>query len=212
MITFHNSSINTQWQGSSPTFYTTEGSIDPQERQISGIGTYAETKKYHLPSYELIAATYTPSSQDVRSVPASMLCKEPQFLYNLASTTNAQAVVPHLNYYDGQQAAREFSFDCMSGHTASIVPTETTRDSNETSDASIQIPMRSSQCAECGKRFAGEYSRRNLSRHMNQKHEEAERMYPCKECDRTFMRSDARLKHYRKHHPNLDVGPPIQRG
>jgi hypothetical protein len=38
--------------------------------------------------------------------------------------------------------------------------------------------------------------------------------YPCAEpdCERTFNRTDSRLKHYRNHHPWLSNGPPISQG
>jgi uncharacterized Zn-finger protein len=59
--------------------------------------------------------------------------------------------------------------------------------------------------------FTGKYRRGNLQRHMRLKHGQEVREYACevKRCGKTFMRQDARLKHYRKKHPRL-VRDPAQ--
>lgn len=57
----------------------------------------------------------------------------------------------------------------------------------------------------CSAVFHGRYGKGNLARHMRLRHRVGTRLYICEEahCDRCFNRSDARLKHYRKHHPYL---------
>jgi hypothetical protein len=63
--------------------------------------------------------------------------------------------------------------------------------------------------------YAGKYRIGNLHRHMRLKHgiDGKEREYPCKahDCPKTYRRQDARLKHYRKMHPELCSGLPVSR-
>jgi hypothetical protein len=61
-------------------------------------------------------------------------------------------------------------------------------------------------CSMCNTIFRGKYRKGNLARHENIKHHSANSaMYFCKEnsCRKGFKRPDARLKHYRRHHPEL---------
>jgi hypothetical protein len=48
---------------------------------------------------------------------------------------------------------------------------------------------------------------------MKQKHSAEVNLYPCQsqQCDKVFKRIDARLKHQRKHHPELGIQPAEQR-
>jgi hypothetical protein len=57
------------------------------------------------------------------------------------------------------------------------------------------------RCNECNTPFTGVYRGRNLTRHVKTMHERI----PCQcvQCHRTFRRSDARTKHYRRCHPEL---------
>jgi len=56
----------------------------------------------------------------------------------------------------------------------------------------------------CGKQFTGLYGRGNLGRHKRLVHSN-NRSYVCEDrwCAKVFKRQDARLKHYRKCHPEL---------
>jgi hypothetical protein len=56
----------------------------------------------------------------------------------------------------------------------------------------------------CPAFFTGVHRRGNLGRHTRQQHKSG-KLYVCKDdtCAREFKRSDARVKHYRKHHPEL---------
>jgi uncharacterized C2H2 Zn-finger protein len=67
-------------------------------------------------------------------------------------------------------------------------------------------------CELCDASFVGNHRRGNLGRHKRLKHVSVE--FPCEEgrCERIFRRKDARLKHYRKHHPWMAGGPPVPRG
>ena len=55
---------------------------------------------------------------------------------------------------------------------------------------------------DCRQAFTGLYRRGNLGRHQRQKHRE-DKAYICEDqtCAKKFQRPDARLKHYRRHHP-----------
>jgi hypothetical protein len=63
----------------------------------------------------------------------------------------------------------------------------------------------------CAAPFSGRYAKGNLARHKKYQHtnEHADIEFPCEEagCDSTFKRKDARLKHYRMHHPEFTTGP-----
>jgi hypothetical protein len=58
----------------------------------------------------------------------------------------------------------------------------------------------------CDALFKGKHGRGNYGRHWRQKHrgENAEE-HDCEDkvCGKRFQRKDARLKHYRKHHPQF---------
>jgi hypothetical protein len=68
-------------------------------------------------------------------------------------------------------------------------------------------------CEDCGQNFTGKHRQGNLRRHIRLKHGEARRgSYMClaEGCFDVFQRSDARLKHARSKHPELNL-PPSQR-
>ncbi|KAH8637862.1 hypothetical protein IG631_05632 [Alternaria alternata] len=60
-------------------------------------------------------------------------------------------------------------------------------------------------CAFCPAKFAGIYARGNYGRHRRQKHVDHNREFQCEvsHCPKVFRRHDARLKHYRRQHPDL---------
>lgn len=69
----------------------------------------------------------------------------------------------------------------------------------------------------CGVQFRGDYRRGNLNRHRRQKHGGGvyglTTFFPCEveSCERSFRRKDARLKHYRRHHPHLATIPTLRK-
>lgn len=68
----------------------------------------------------------------------------------------------------------------------------------------------------CEARFTGEYRRGNRHRHQRQRHggrDGSPITISCgvQDCRRVFKRKDARLKHYRRHHPQLALGPALPR-
>jgi hypothetical protein len=72
-----------------------------------------------------------------------------------------------------------------------------------------EIPLISSiacNCPFCNAKFTGKYQRGNLARHTRLGHGILEKVYKCEGqgCEKSFRRKDARLKHQRKHHSELD--------
>jgi hypothetical protein len=63
-------------------------------------------------------------------------------------------------------------------------------------------------CPSCSAQFEGVYRQGNYGRHKRQKHTGQKKEFSCEDstCDKIFYRSDARLKHYRRHHPELAGG------
>jgi uncharacterized Zn-finger protein len=57
----------------------------------------------------------------------------------------------------------------------------------------------------CDAKFSGRYRKGNAARHRRLAHGGGRTVYTCEDhrCGRVFKRRDARLKHYRKHHPEL---------
>ena len=68
-------------------------------------------------------------------------------------------------------------------------------------------------CPHCDATLKGSYRKANLVRHIRLKHAHSARGYPCavESCAKIFNRTDARLKHYRNHHPHLGCLPPARR-
>lgn len=64
----------------------------------------------------------------------------------------------------------------------------------------------------CDITFTGKYRRGNMGRHVRRQHMGLPGDYLCAHphCPRTFNRSDSRLKHYRRHHPELAAGPILR--
>lgn len=80
---------------------------------------------------------------------------------------------------------------------------------SERSSTSAPVPD-TVYCEMCNVPFQGNYRKGSYARHMRLKHHNnAPTAYICNHCSppKTFKRQDARLKHYRKHHPDLGVEP-----
>ena len=73
------------------------------------------------------------------------------------------------------------------------------------SDCSSPAGTHSLWCPSCPATFEGLHRKGNLGRHRRMKHRGDPIVFACEEpsCDRVFKRSDARLKHYRRWHPEL---------
>jgi hypothetical protein len=69
----------------------------------------------------------------------------------------------------------------------------------------------------CPKTFQGIYRRGTRQRHMRLRHGKVrgqeEKEYSCEAvaCNKVYMRQDARLKHYRKRHPELNPSAAVRR-
>jgi hypothetical protein len=63
----------------------------------------------------------------------------------------------------------------------------------------------------CNATFTGRWARSHFRRHVRMKHKDGGRQYSCEVtgCESVFERQDARLKHYRKHHPDLAATPIV---
>ncbi|KAI8936504.1 hypothetical protein NX059_006909 [Plenodomus lindquistii] len=77
----------------------------------------------------------------------------------------------------------------------------------ESRKLSFSISTSTSQsffCSVCTANYSGRHGQGNLRRHVRNKHASGGRNYPCGTagCEKTFKRSDARLKHTRKNHAN----------
>ncbi|KAF2131480.1 hypothetical protein P153DRAFT_383581 [Dothidotthia symphoricarpi CBS 119687] len=98
-----------------------------------------------------------------------------------------------------------------SDHWLSVSPSQATN-SEPPSPANSSTPAHL-PCEVCKTVFTGQYRKGNLNRHKRHKHKEAEAEYPCEDdnCAKTFKRMDARIKHYRRQHRHLAVGPCIRR-
>ena len=82
---------------------------------------------------------------------------------------------------------------------ASLSPSPSVKSSTSISETNTTL-----SCEHCSMEFSGLYARGNFARHRRHKHN-SPRVFTCEDedCDRVFRRQDARLKHYRKHHPHL---------
>lgn len=67
-------------------------------------------------------------------------------------------------------------------------------------------------CRPTVKSYSGTYARRNLSRHIFQTHSSSDE-FPCSvpNCPESFRRTDARLVHERRSHPELERAPAVRR-
>jgi hypothetical protein len=67
----------------------------------------------------------------------------------------------------------------------------------------------------CNAEFRGCYRKGNLNRHRRLYHQASgAKIYCCGDtsCNKTFRRQDARLKHHRRHHPQLGAEEAVLRG
>lgn len=98
-----------------------------------------------------------------------------------------------------------------SNYTVSSTPSSLSSTMSVTSSSCPSILY----CTGCSQQFTGEHRRGSRARHMRNKHGKSgveARRYPCMYCDhRVFHRQDARLRHYRRDHPELELAAPVPR-
>ncbi|KAH9870978.1 hypothetical protein J1614_006552 [Plenodomus biglobosus] len=77
----------------------------------------------------------------------------------------------------------------------------------------LKLPVDVVTCVQCRKPFQGRYRHGNLARHVKHSHGTVSLQYPCtvSGCDKTFKRTDARLKHTRRQHPESHLAPMSDR-
>lgn len=146
------------------------------------------------------------SYDDIRSHGASALSD--------TSTPNYFTYTEPVEYLDPGGSDRPQNFRRLSKPTPS--PQVTQPRSLHSNVASHLNPEAESDslivsCDLCNLRFTGRYRKGNLARHKRLKHHEMARYLACSQCSRSFARSDALLKHIRKHHPSLSPDEPKSR-
>jgi hypothetical protein len=103
------------------------------------------------------------------------------------------------------------SFDGVSflaGEASSLIQMPST--ASELPGLKLDMPAHSTEseavrCGSCAAVFRGVYARGNYRRHRRQKHTIHRLEYVCEDssCSKRFGRGDARLKHYRRRHPDI---------
>ncbi|KAF1951918.1 hypothetical protein CC80DRAFT_189899 [Byssothecium circinans] len=158
-------------------------------------------------------ASYTYLNREYNIPPASLSRSAPSYLgldvsYN-GDDTYALSTTNDPDFW--QESFRDYG-DLMAA-TVGIFPEETLELSSEVSPGSRSSPASNTSvfCSICGKVFRGEYARGNLTRHRKTCHSST--IFPCEVggCRRQYHRSDARLHHYRKSHPELNMLPAVAR-
>lgn len=155
---------------------------------------------------------------------------EPSAMDLRSTTTSRPSLKPYRGYYSLDEYNLFATFDAEPLDIDPELrlplrgPTSCERASSPTtpSISSLSLPFSSVQnvllCQHpgCRSTFKGKYQRGTLQRHVRMKHGkhgEEGMLYPCEidRCKNTFCRQDSRLKHYRKHHPELSLPSPISR-
>jgi len=155
-----------------------------------------------------------PQIQRLRQNPAEMRSLSQPMMHDLIGMTaisdSAQHIPkPHSEYISGLSGYYYYTQKFLTvQQRASIIPSSPTPSITSVSSILTPDPL---HCALCSASFTGDYRKGNLSRHMRLKHGDDDRKYNCEGCRKVFKRQDARLKHYRKHHPELSSGPPNPR-
>lgn len=109
----------------------------------------------------------------------------------------------------GRGSLFDTALDTSSTGESSIDSIQNTRFSRRHEGISLE-------CPECGQSYHGPHRRGTMHRHMRLRHASrgSDKDYFCeaKHCGKSFRRQDARLKHYRKQHPELGTPPAMLRG
>jgi hypothetical protein len=192
--------------------YTFEGATEPHLQGAPDMTLpttdYTTENMDNSVSTERPAATYPPFTQYDTSLPCS------PSLYHHHFQIDIERFATPL----GTQSTTQDSSQWESGSLS--VPLERSRSARSSvSDASSTGPPTFTpeilycDVGVCRRTFSGLYRRGNLGRHKRQKHAEGTILYVCHDntCAKEFKRKDARLKHYRKYHPELAVASPLVR-
>lgn len=112
---------------------------------------------------------------------------------------------------DHLQVSEKYAYSSKTSDASSMSRTSTSSSLSITSSCEADALLCS--VPGCPLTFTGRYRRGNLSRHVRQKHatRDGSKEYRCGTCEKTFLRPDALLKHSRKRHPELCLGPPVRR-
>lgn len=120
-----------------------------------------------------------------------------------------------IDFTDGHSLASEpYHYMHETSENPGSLPVPTSMVRMETPSSEVPLPSAGEQeivCQTCATHFEGEYARGNHARHMMTMH--SDKLYSCKVegCGAIFKRSDYRLRHYRRAHPELDVPSHLRR-
>lgn len=118
---------------------------------------------------------------------------------------NSQMYRNYDTWTEHSQLSRSCDTSTEHSHT---VDTDTTNDDYQIPDEDVV------SCTSCPAEFRGRYRKGNLARHIKVFHQDLFNMYYTCEfpgCGKTYRRTDARLKHERKSHPELHLSRYISR-
>jgi len=103
-----------------------------------------------------------------------------------------------------QGGSRKTSYHFNSHLRGPVAESHSSRPSSPTTSTTSDVLG----CPDCPAQFKGIYRQGNYGRHKRQKHRGPPILFSCANsgCDKTFKRADARVKHYRRHHPELLQG------
>lgn len=120
----------------------------------------------------------------------------------------------HLHSHDNTPSKSPFTTHCMNENAdhssnsddGNIDPSNRPHATSPVASSTVEsASSQAIRCELCDGEYSGKYARSNLGRHKRSKHDGQPQQYDCKDgmCDKTFLRSDARLKHYRTCHPDF---------
>jgi hypothetical protein len=124
--------------------------------------------------------------------------------FDLFQLNLERSATPHVGGIPRSVATSSSSITEYSGHPSwsSVLTSEPDAPPHDDSEVL--------ECAQpgCQTFFTGDYRRGNLGRHRRLRH--GNKFYVCEDdtCAKEFKRQDARLKHYRKYHPDLAASTP----
>jgi hypothetical protein len=203
------------WQAMSQSLFTSwehEFLINHESGQLDNLAMWS-----NLSSFDIRQLTHMSSSTGYAAqAPAE---QHPEF--SCVGMQSGQSYPESLDMFRGlmapdpaqQSGSVEYfeSFDSvrlLAGDASSLIQMPST--ASESPGLKLDMPAHSTEseavrCKSCTAVFRGVYARGNYRRHRRQKHTIHRLEYVCEDssCSKRFGRGDARLKHYRRRHPDI---------